>query len=91
MKKKISNGLTLGKRSVATLSGDSMAQVNGGGYTSAGCAPGVGCNGAGSGGNGVSDLSLCYTNTGNITGIYCGQSTPQYCGASTFPGNVGCR
>ena len=34
MKKKISSKLTLGKRSVAALSDDSMAQVNAGGYVS---------------------------------------------------------
>lgn len=36
MKKKILGKLTLEKRSVATLSHDNMATLNGGGYTSAG-------------------------------------------------------
>jgi natural product precursor len=42
MKKKISSKLTLGKRSVATLSDESMSLVDGGGY-SASCGATCGC------------------------------------------------
>ena len=48
MKKKISSKLSLGKRSVATLSNEAMNILNGGGYTSAG-----GCGGAGGGRSGL--------------------------------------
>jgi natural product precursor len=61
MKKKISSKLTLGKRSVATLSDESMSLVDGGGYSAScgatcGCPPPsaccpsmAGCGGGGSG------------------------------------------
>jgi natural product precursor len=65
MKKKISSKLTLGKRSVATLSEESMSILNGGTYTNGGggggsgscgcqppasaCCPSVGCPIAGGG------------------------------------------
>jgi hypothetical protein len=66
MKKKISSKLTLGKRSVATLSDESMAVLNGGTYTNGGgggggslscgcppasaCCPSMGCPVSGGGG-----------------------------------------
>ncbi|MEA5402902.1 class I lanthipeptide [Arcicella sp. DC2W] len=66
MKKKIASKLTLGKRSVATLSEESMTQVNGGNYTQSGVTGGCG---AGSGGNtmtwGPSTSIMCPRPTDN--------------------------
>jgi hypothetical protein len=80
MKKKISGKLTLGKRSVATLSAESMSQVNGG--YSEGC-------GSGGGSGGCSGTCTCppAPTSGCVSGIcsgsgsgtYVAYTQPRYC------------
>ncbi len=89
MKKKILGKLSLGKRSIATLTDSSMAQFNGGGYTTAGgncnCSPGSGGQGPS-----PSDLSICGNTTVTVT-IWGDPTNSMYQCVSTLPlGNVGC-
>jgi hypothetical protein len=69
MKKQISSKLTLGKRSVATLSEESMNNINGGVYSTP-------CGGSGGSGSSTGGSGSGQTQYTNYWGVY---TTPKCC------------